>query len=205
MNFGFSDQDLFLPNRLAELDALFLERLSREHPEVAARFARYRAHEPFAPAERSALLVEASRSLAGFVAELFGVSAERDAARAYARDEAVLFKFRFSVFQKRTARKFPDAESVASLDSAAAEAAGRALIDVFSTGVDPVDEEKCVARAGWDLFDLAGSLAPSRSRDASYTPEAAHDRVALLRVRAAGMPLPVPADDAALVLSLIHI
>src|ERR1035437_9021734 len=93
MNFGFSDQDLFLPNRLADLDALFLERLSRENPPLAARFARYRAHKPFAPAELSALLVEAGRSLAAFVAELFGVSTERDAARAHARDEAVLFKF----------------------------------------------------------------------------------------------------------------
>ncbi len=199
MNFGFSDQDLFLPNRLRDLDSLFRERLSREHAPLAARFARYRAHEPFAPAERSALLVEASRSLAEFVAELFGVSAERDAARAHARAEAVLFKFRFSVFQKRIARKFPDAASIASFDAAAAGAHGRALVVAFSAGADTADEEKCVARAGWELFDLAGSLAPARSRDASYSPEAAHERVALLRALAAGTPLPVPADDAALV------
>ncbi len=199
MNFGFSDHDLFLPNRLRDLDTLFLERLSRERPSLAARFARYRAHEPFAPVERSALLVEASRSLAEFVAELFGVSGERDAARARVQDEAVLFKFRFSVFQKRTARKFPDAASIASLDSGAVEARGRALVAVFSAGLDPADEERRVARAGWDLFDLAGSLASPRSRDASYTPEAAHERLAHLRARAAGMSLPVPADDAALV------
>jgi len=199
MNFGFSDQDLFLPNRLLDLDALFLERLSREHPPLAARFARYRAHEPFAPADQSALLVEAGRSLAEFLAELFGVSAERDAARAHARDEAVLFKFRFSVLQKRTARNFPDAASVASLDSATAEARGRALLDVFSAGLDTADEEKRVARTGWDLFDLAGSLAFPRSKDASYTQEAARERVALLRARAVGMSLPVPTDDAALV------
>src|SRR5512140_2239218 len=198
MNFGFSDQDLFLPNRLRDLDSLFRERLSREHPPLAARFARYRAHELFAPAERSALLVEASRSLAEFVAELFGVSAERDAACAHARAEAVLFRFRFSVFQKRIARKFPDAASIASFD-AAAGAHGRALVDAFSAGVDTADEEKCVARAGWELFDLAGSLAPVRSKDASYSPEAAHERVAFLRAFAAGTPLPVPADDASLV------
>ena len=199
MNFGFSDQDLFSPNRLADLDALFRERLSRENPPLAARFARYRAHEPFAPAEQSAILVEAGRSLAGFVAELFGVSNERDATRARVAGEAVLFKFRFSVFQKRTARKFPDAASIASLDSAAIEAAGRALVDIVSDGFDPTDEEIRVARTGWDLFDLAGSLAPTRSKDASYTPEAAHERAALLRARAAGTSLPLPTDDAALV------
>ncbi len=199
MNFGFSEQDLFLPNRLLDLDALFLERLSRESPPLAARFARYRAHEPIAPADRSALLVEAARSLAEFVAELFGVSAERDAARARVAGESVLFKFRFSVLQKRTARKFPDAASAASLDSASAEARGRALVDIFSAGLDPSDEERRVARAGWDLFDLAGSLASPRSKDASYTPEAARERVALLRARAAGTPLPAPGDDAALV------
>ena len=46
MNFGFSDPDLFLPERLADLDALFRERLGRENPDLAARFERYRAHEP---------------------------------------------------------------------------------------------------------------------------------------------------------------
>ena len=199
MNFGFSDQDLFLPNRLLDLDTLFLERLSRERPSLSARFARYRAHEPIAPAERSALLVEAGRSLAEFIAELFGVSAERDAARARIQGEAVLFKFRFSVFQKRTAKKFPDAASVASLDPGAVEARGRALVELFSAGIDRGDEEKGVARAGWDLFDLAGSLASPRSRDASYALEAAHEHVALLRARAAETSLPAPEDDAALV------
>ena len=198
MNFGFSDPDLFLPERLADLDALFRERLGRENPDLAERFERYRARGPLAPTELSALLVEASRPLAAFVAELFGVSAERDAARARVLDEAVLFKFRFAVFQKRSAKRFPDAASIASLDLAAAEACGRSLVDVFSAGLDPANEERRVARAGWDLFDLAGSLASPRSRDASYAPEAARARVADLRARAAGTPLPLSRDDAAL-------
>jgi NADPH-dependent glutamate synthase beta subunit-like oxidoreductase/NAD(P)H-flavin reductase len=199
MNFGFTDRDLFLPHRLADLDALFLQRLSSESPELAARFARYRAKEPFAPAARSALLVETARALAEFVAGLFGVSAERDAARALARNEAVLFKFRFSVFQKRSAKKFPDAASAAALDAAAVEACGRALLDAFAFAPGTGDEEMCVARTGWDLFDLAGSLALPRGKDASYTAESARERVAFLRDRAAGAPLPSPADDAALV------
>jgi len=199
MNFGFSGPDLFLPDRLADLDALFRERLGRESPALAARFESYRALEPLAPTELSALLVEASRPLAAFVAELFGVTLERNAARARVTDEAVLFRFRFAVFQKRSAKRFPDAASIASLDLGAAEASGRSLIDVVSAGLDPADEERRVARAGWDLFDLAGSLASPRSRDASYAPEAARARVADLRARAAGTRLPLSADDAALV------
>ena len=198
MNFGFSELDLFLPRRLADLDALFRERLGRENPELAARFARHRALEPLAPAERSALLVEASRPLATFVAELFGVSEERAAARKRVRDEAVLFKFRFSVFQKRSAKKFPDAASVAALDHPAVDARGSALVEVLSAGLEPADEERRVARAGWDLFDLAGSLASPRSRDASYMPEAARARVAALSAAAGGHP-PCPGDEAALV------
>ena len=199
MNFGFSDEDLFLPDRLADLDALFLERLARENPDLASRLARYRAREPMSPAERSALLVEAGRSLAGFVAELFGVTAEREAACAHARREAVLFRFRFSVFQKRTARKFPDAASIAALDAASVVTGGRAIVDALNAGLEADDEERRVAFAGWDLFDLAGSLASPRAKDASYTAETATERVALLRARAAGTPLPAPADDAALV------
>jgi NADPH-dependent glutamate synthase beta subunit-like oxidoreductase/NAD(P)H-flavin reductase len=199
MNFGFSDADLFLPERLADLDALFRERLALENPLLAKRLERYRALEPLAPVELSALLVEASRPLAAFLAELFGVAAERAAARARVQDETVLFKFRFAVFQKRSAKKFPDAGSIDSLDLDAAEASGKSLVDVLSAGLDPADEERRVARAGWDLFDLAGSLASPRSRDASYAPEAARARVAGLRARAAGTPLSLPGDDAALV------
>ncbi|MGZ5431014.1 MAG: hypothetical protein ACXWEX_06390, partial [Thermoanaerobaculia bacterium] len=168
MNFGFSDPDLFLPERLADLDVLFRERLGRENPDLSERFERYRALETLAPTELSALLVEASRPLAAFVAELFGVAAERDAALSRVQDEAVLFRFRFAVFQKRSAKRFPDAASIASLDLKVAEAYGRSLVEVLSAGLDPADEERRVARAGWDLFDLAGSLASPRSRDASY-------------------------------------
>jgi NADPH-dependent glutamate synthase beta subunit-like oxidoreductase/NAD(P)H-flavin reductase len=198
MNFGFSAPDLFVPERLADLDALFRERLGRENPDLAERFERHRALEPLSPSELSALLVEASRPLAAFVAELFGVAGERDAARARVQDDAVLFRFRFAVFQKRSAKKFPDAASIASLDLDTAEARGSSLVDVLSAGLDPADEERRVARSGWELFDLAGSLASPRSRDASHTPEAARARVAELRARAAGTPLPLSGDDTAL-------
>ena len=199
MNLGFSDPDLFLPERLADLDALFRQRLGRENRDLAARFERYRALEPLAPTELSALLVEVSRHLAAFLAELFGVAAEREAAILRVKAEAVLFRFRFSVFQKRSAKKFPDAASIASLDLEAAEASGRAVVDALAAGLGAADEERRVAHAGWDLFDLAGSLATPRSRDASYTQEAARARVAGLRARAAGTPLPLSGDDAALV------
>jgi len=199
MNFGFSGPDLFLSDRLADLDALFRERLGRENPGLAARFEHYRSLEPLASTELSALLVEASRPLAAFVAELFGVTLERDAARARVQDEAELFRFRFAVFQKRSAKRFPDAASIASLDLDAAETSGRSLIDAVSAGLDLADEERRVARAGWDLFDLAGSLASPRSRDASYSPEAARARVADLRAGAAGTRLSRSPDDVVLV------
>ena len=54
------------------------------------------------------------------------------------------------------------------------------------------------ARGGTSSTSRAPSPRP-RSRDASYTPETARARVAVLRARAAGTPLPLSGDDAALV------
>jgi NADPH-dependent glutamate synthase beta subunit-like oxidoreductase/NAD(P)H-flavin reductase len=196
MNFGFSYADLHDPARLGDLDRLFRNRLASGDPALAQRFERYRAGEPLGPAELSALLVDAARPLSRFVAELFGVEDAREALRARTGEEAVLFRFRFSVFQKRSAKRFPDESSLAGLDRAAAAARGAALVGILAGGSG--DEELRLARAGWTLFDLSASLATPRGKDASFAPEAAREKVAALRRAAAGPGLPAPEDDAAL-------
>ncbi len=198
MNFGTSYADLHDPARLADLDRTFRERLRASDPGLSARFERYREGAPLTPLELSTVLIDAARPLSLFVAELFGVVPEREAARARVADDAVLFRFRFSVLQKRSAKRFPDAASLSSLDRGAVRAAGEALVRAVAGSRNPDDEEKRVARTGWELYDLTASLATPRGKDASLTPEASRQRLAELRTRAAGSPLPLPADDLAL-------
>jgi NADPH-dependent glutamate synthase beta subunit-like oxidoreductase/NAD(P)H-flavin reductase len=194
MNFGFSTADLHDPVRLADLDRLFRERLAEEDPALSARFERYRAEEPFPPPEASALLIEAARVLSRFVARLFDMEEERRALVDRTAGESVLFRFRFSVFQKRSAKKFPDAGSLAGLDRSAVGRLGSILVNLVAGSGE--DEELLVARTGWILFDLAGSLAAPRGKDASFSADAARERVAALRAGAAGTGLPLPGDDA---------
>ena len=196
MNFGFTYADLHDAARLAALDRLFRQRLASEDPALSSRFERHRAGEPLPPADLSALLVDAARPLSRFVAELFGIEDAREALRARTGEEAVLFRFRFSVFQKRSSKKYPDEASLAPLDRAGAERRGAVLVSLLSGRAG--DEELQVARTGWTLFDLSGSLASPRAKDASYAPEAAREKVAALRRTAAGMGLPLPDEEAAL-------
>jgi NADPH-dependent glutamate synthase beta subunit-like oxidoreductase/NAD(P)H-flavin reductase len=198
MNFGISYADLHDPACLAGLDRTFRARLRDSDPGLSARFERYREGASLTPPEVSTLLVEAARPLSLFIAELFGVTAERETLLARVAGDAVLFRFRFGVLQKRSAKKFPDAESLASLDRGAVRAAGEALVRAVAGPRDPDDEEKRVARTGWELHDLAASLATPRGKDASVTPEAARARLASLRAAAAGSPLPLPDEDGAL-------
>ena len=195
MNLGFTYADLHDPARLEGLDRLFRQRLAAEDPLLAARFERYRASESLAPAELSALLVETARLLSRFVAELFDIEGARSGLLARTGEESVLFRFRFSVFQKRSSKKYPDPASLASVDQGAARR-GAALASLLAG--DAGDEELRVARTGWTLFDLSGSLATPRGKDASFSPEAAREKVAALRRAAAGTGLPLPEDDVAL-------
>jgi NADPH-dependent glutamate synthase beta subunit-like oxidoreductase/NAD(P)H-flavin reductase len=195
MNLGFTYADLHDPERLEGLDRLFRQRLAAEDPALAARFERYRAFEPLAPAELSALLVDAARPLSRFVAELFDIESAWSGLLARTGEESVLFRFRFSVFQKRSSKKYPDPASLASVDQGAVRR-GAALASLLAG--DAGDEELRVARTGWTLFDLSGSLATPRGKDASFSPEAAREKVAALRRAAAGTGLPLPEDDVAL-------
>ena len=191
---GFSYADLHDPLRLPGLDLAFRERLRQDDPALSERFERYRAGEAVSPTALSAILVDAARPLARFVAELFGVVEERERAGARAKEEAVLFRFRWSVFQRRSAKKYPDAASIASLDAKADEQ-GNALVAIL-TGPSS-DEELRIAKAGWDLFDLSGAVAPLRAKEATYTTEAARARLAGLRDVARRAGLPFDEDDVA--------
>jgi hypothetical protein len=108
MRFGYDFPDLHDPSRLPALDRLFRDRLRDESPDLYQRFESYRAHAPLPATALSALLVEAARPLSRFLAELFEIQKERDENLLRVKEDAVLFRFRWSVFQRRTSKKYPD-------------------------------------------------------------------------------------------------
>src|SRR5712671_1278195 len=103
---GFTLSDLHDPHRLAQLDGLFRARLLADAPALSARFEAYRAGEALPPIALSALLVEVSRPLSWFLGRFFDVEEPRERGIAVASGETVLFRFRWSVFQRRTAKKY---------------------------------------------------------------------------------------------------
>ena len=201
MRFGFTFSDLHECARLADLDRLFRERLRSESPALSERFERYRAHKPLAPTDLSALLVEASRVLSRFLAELFEIEKEREENLLRVKKDEVLFRFRWSVFQKRTAKKFPDESALSSLDRPLLLSQGAALLRLVAGSAEGDDEELRLARTGWDLYDLAASLEVRRPKDATYTPGAARQRITSLRASAPSIGLPAEGDDLALLAS----
>ena len=194
---GFSHADLHDPFRLADLDRGFRDTLKRDDPDLAARFESWRAGAELARIAESALLVEAGRHVSRFLARLFGVEREVASLAARAEEEQRLYRFRWSVVQKRVAKAYPGAASIARLDGAVADAAGSALVALLAPG--PTDPEVAVARAGLLLLDLAGALASPRAKDATLSPEEAAARVAGLARGASDAGLPAGEMAAAVV------
>ena len=183
---GFRYQDLHREERLADLDSTFLAALTAEDPALADRLAAYR-REPaaFDPLSRSKLLVDAARPLGRFVAMLFGIEREWQAQIEVARPEAVLFRFRRDLLQRRALKAaLPD------LSGPAGEAlarTGRAI----ERGLHPElpwdsDPELATARLGAGLLDLeADFLAAIRQKKIPEVPGPSRERATALALRAA--------------------
>ena len=90
----FSYEDLYHPERLPVLDALFVQSLASE---LATRLTTWRAGEALTPTEESTLLIDLARALEDFLVAGFGVTADRDALRTLHAREATVqaFKRRF--------------------------------------------------------------------------------------------------------------
>ncbi len=184
---GFTYQDLHREDRLADLDRAFLEVLSRETPELAARFRSYRA-DPASldPLARSRLLVAAARPLALFVARLFDIEDEWRRQAAAAGPEAVLFRIRRDFVMRRVVRaKLP--EDLASVDLAPLSAAARALERELHPDLSwEADPELSTSRMVASLLDLeADFLAALRQKKTPEVPGPARERAGELARRAA--------------------
>jgi NADPH-dependent glutamate synthase beta subunit-like oxidoreductase len=190
---GFTYQDLHRDERLAKLDAAFLEELRRENAALHARLIAYRADPAsYDPLSRSRLLVDAARPLGGFVARLSS------------GPEAVLFRFRRDFLQRRAMKaKLPDdlaGSGIAPLREAA-ESLERQLHPELPWKEDP---ELATAKLAAGLLDLESDfLAAVRQKKIPQVPDASLARARdLARLAsecpAAALPRPRGGSDEAL-------
>jgi NADPH-dependent glutamate synthase beta subunit-like oxidoreductase/NAD(P)H-flavin reductase len=191
---GFSYQDLHLEDRLAQLDATFLEDLQRTEAGLAARLQAYRA-DPASldPLSRSRLLVAAARPLALFVVRLFGIEAEWRRQAASAPPEAVLFRVKRDFLVRRAAKvKLP--ADLGAIDLAPLAAAARALERELHPDLPwESDAELATCRMVASLLDLeADFIAALRQKKAPEVSSATRERARELAARAASSGAPLP-------------
>jgi NADPH-dependent glutamate synthase beta subunit-like oxidoreductase/NAD(P)H-flavin reductase len=195
---GWTWADLHDPRGLERLHGEFVRRLAFADPALAARFAAYRAAADRTPAvEASALLVEVARHVSAFVADLFGIGAEREALQRALEREGHVSRLRETFFGKRVFRKGaahrPTAEEFGDLDGRA-----RALLGRLAPAVlDGPDAEGAFAAAIATLLDLQQAVdrKPAEPDDGI--------RAGLARVRAA---FPEgPESDAALLADVLSL
>jgi NADPH-dependent glutamate synthase beta subunit-like oxidoreductase/NAD(P)H-flavin reductase len=159
---GFVWADLFSPERLAELHAIFVAELHKAAPDQAARFDAYRESggEGMTPETISDVLVDTAQFLGGFVARLFGIVAEHRRLLDRAAGFAPIFRMKDLVV-KRRALKRGEIPYDAELD-------GRARAILAAAGVRDASDELEVARFADRLLDLEAELKkPTPAPDAA--------------------------------------
>ena len=163
---GFSWQDLFSPERLKHLHALFLDELEAAAPATATRFAGYRESRGVGmkPEAISAVLVETAPLVGAFVARLFGVTGERQKLIDEAHRTSPIFRMKDAVVKRRALKRGEIAHD------AALDAEVRAVLG--AAGVDDADDELGVAGFACALLDreeAAKSGAPEERQRVAAT------------------------------------
>ena len=133
---GYRFADLFVPARLAQLDAEFRRELAAADAALSARFEAYRGGASGEPPEDSELLIAVARHLSRFVAELFGNLGPRQHLLDVAAREAAIFRMK--------------------------EFISRRAIKKHAAGTIPTDEAPALREA---VARLAAELVPDRELD----------------------------------------
>src|SRR5437762_343636 len=145
--------ELFDPARLRDLHADWEAELQHADAALYARYLAARGGAPLAPEALSELLVALAPHVGGFVARLFGVAAEREAARAHTRAELVVFRFKDEFVKRRASKR-----KLAPGAHADVVARGRAVLERHGLAAAHHDDERAVARAVCALLDREAAL-----------------------------------------------
>ena len=158
---GFRYADLFEPARLAALDERFRDELARAHPLIAEPFEAYRAGAALSPPDESALLIEAARPLAAFVARLFAVEPARQAQLDTAAREAAVFRMKHFIV-RRASKKYPEDKLPPEAPAALRAGMRELCANLHPELVTPGDDELTIATVLDALLarEKAGAAVP---------------------------------------------
>lgn len=152
LDFGLSYAELRQQETLAQLDARFLDVLSRHDPALAASLLAYRTGEVRrATLAESEMLIACGEVLDGFVAQLFGIQSELAQSRSATLIHEPIFRFKKYFVLRRARRRLSlndVSEPFAELDS---------WLDGKLDGDG--DRELAVARFAVELLDAAETRA----------------------------------------------
>ena len=191
---GFRYEDLFVSDKLAELDALFLTELRAASPDAAAKLDAFRAAkgQGMAPEAVSDAVLAAAPYVSRFVAKLFGVQAETDAIRAATFERKALWAAKREFVKKRvlkpTAGKaFADRSPAmnGSTEKLAADVA-RAALSIMGVSPDLLgsgspDEELEIAKATVAIVQIDETGRKAAKAGGAVWTDALHDQARALR------------------------
>ena len=142
---GYTFQDLFEPQRLAELTEMFREEVRASDPDLHGRYSEYIAgHTPGGPG-LSALLTDIAPHVGSFIARLFGVEGEYAAMKLRAIADAVIFSVKRDFFIRRVLKKY-GAPGLVADDLTLLERETRKIMDALP-GIPRTGDELEIASA----------------------------------------------------------
>ena len=142
---GYTFQDLFEPQRLAELTETFREEVRASDPDLHGRYSEYIAgHTPGGPG-LSALLTDIAPHVGSFIARLFGVEGEYAAMKLRAIADAVIFSVKRDFFIRRVLKKY-GAPGLVADDLTLLERETRKIMDALP-GIPRTGDELEIASA----------------------------------------------------------
>lgn len=197
---GFAYADLYRPDRLRDLAAIFYAELAEVAPAVHAPLMDYveRGGEGYADKQESELLVLAAPYLSQFLARLFGVETERDRQIAAVQAQDPIWILR-TFITRRATKKFP-AAAAGTIDLAAIENA----VDGLRRAVFPEtlgdDDELGIARMTAALLEAEKYLdkpegEPNPSVQAALTATSEGQDAINAAMSGAGLTPAVPTGD----------
>ncbi len=171
---GFSYEDLYVPERLAALHAVFDAWFKSHAPDDYAQFDAYRAvgGVGVGPVDTSNALLAAAPHVGAFVAKLFGVEHETDIVRAEVRNNDPIWRFKRDFVKKRLFKSEAGKSWTAGAGAAAGVARAAMLAVGGNTPLFAIDEELAVAQAVNSLVDADDTARKAaKGGGASWTDE----------------------------------
>jgi len=116
-NVQFSFQDLFVSEKLAVLDELFLESLQLNNPSHYKILQKYRAGEQFEAPILSEFLIETAKLLDSFIIELFSLHDYNKKRQENTLSNEIIFYFKKWFVQRRARRRLTKLENIAEFSN----------------------------------------------------------------------------------------